>query len=131
MSVFLDTSVTVRYLVADPPDMAARAAQIIDGEPELQITDVVLAETAYVLTSVYRIARARVIDQLMELVSKDNIRPFGLDKSVVLQALLLCQPSARVSVADALTWAAARCAGNATVFTFDRRFPSDGIGVSG
>ncbi len=52
MSGFLDTSILVRYLTGDPNDLAERAAQIIDAEDDLQLTDVVLAETAYVLTSI-------------------------------------------------------------------------------
>ena len=39
---------------------------------------------------------------------KKNISPFTLEKSLVLQALLLCRPSGRVSFADAMVWAAGR-----------------------
>lgn len=54
MSGFLDTSVIVRYLTGDPPHVLEQAARIIDDVDNLQMTDVVLAEIAYVLTSVYR-----------------------------------------------------------------------------
>jgi len=65
MTGFLDTSVVVRYLTGDPPELAEQAAQIVDQENDLQITDVVLAETAYVLTSVYRVRRDIVVDHLV------------------------------------------------------------------
>lgn len=117
----------VRYLTGDPTELAEQAAQIIDHQEDLWITDVVLAETAYVLTSVYQVLRDIVVDHLIAFVQKENISPFALDKGVVLQALLLCKPSGRVSFADAMVWAAARSAGIHLIYTLDARFPSDGL----
>lgn len=129
MSDLLDTSMLVRYLTGDPPDLATVSAGVIDGEEELLVTDVVLAETAYVLTSVYRVPRDLVVDHLIALLRKANIDTFRLDKDVVLEALLLCRPSGRVSFADALVWAAARSEAGTRVYSFDERFPDDGITV--
>ena len=78
MSGFLDTSIVVRYLTGDPSGLAEQAAQLIDGGEELQVTDVVLAETAYVLTSVYRVRRNVVVDHLVAFLQKDNVtHPLG------------------------------------------------------
>jgi hypothetical protein len=60
---------------------------------------------------------------------KQNIRPFALDKSTVLQALLLCRPSGRVSFTDALIWAAAHETEDKVVYSLDERFPRDGVEV--
>jgi predicted nucleic acid-binding protein len=121
--------VIVRYLTGDPPRLAARASRIIDGEPALLVTDVVLAETAFVLSSVYGVPRRAVVDGLVELLQKRNLTAFRLDKGAVIQGLLLCRPSNRVSFADAMVWAAARSAGAEAVYSFDERFPSGGIDV--
>ena len=129
MSSFLDTSVVVRYLTGDPAELAEKAAQIIDGVDNLSITDVVLAETAYVLTSIYRVPRDVVVDHLIAFLQKENVLPFALDKSLVLHALLLCRRSGRVSFADAMLWAAARSAGAKVVYSFDERFPEDDLDV--
>lgn len=129
MSGFLDTSMVVRYLTGDPPNLAAQAARVIDSEEGLQVTDVVLAETAYVLTSVYQISRSVVVDHLIAFLQKENVSPFALDKGLVLHALLLCKPSSRVSLADAMVWAAARSSGNRVVYSLDARFPDDGLEV--
>lgn len=129
MNSFLDTSMVVRYLTDDPPEMAEKAAQVIDREEILYITDVVLVEAAYVLTSVYGVARNVVVDHLIAFLQKDNIIPFSLDKGRVLQSLLLCRPSGRVSFADAMIWAAARSAGSGVVYSLDERFPEDGLEV--
>ena len=49
MSAFVDTNILVRHLVGDPPDMAARATAYLGSESELLVTDLVVAETVYVL----------------------------------------------------------------------------------
>ncbi len=129
MSGFLDTSVVVRYLTGNPPELAEQAAKIIDKVDALLITDVVLTETAYVLTSVYQVPREVAVDHLIAFLQKENISTFALDKSLVLHALLLCRPSGRVSFADAMVWAAARSAGSHVVCSLDERFPGDGMEV--
>ena len=129
MRGLLDTSMVVRYLCGEPPHMADQAAEVIDSSQDLLVTDVVLAETAYVLASVYGISRSTIVDHLIELLRKENILPFALDKDLVLQALLMCRPSGRISFPDALVWAAARSAGARVVYSLDDRFPADGIEV--
>jgi predicted nucleic-acid-binding protein len=126
---FLDTNVVVRYLTNDPPDMASRAALTIEREAPLYLTDVVIVEAAYVMATLYRYAREDIVDGLIAFVQRSNIAMLGLDKATVLDALLLCRPSGRVSFGDAMIWAAARSTGAALVYSFDARFPTDGVQV--
>ncbi|MCI0863076.1 MAG: PIN domain-containing protein [Chloroflexi bacterium] len=119
----------VRYLVRDVPEMAEQAAKLIDGEEDLWVTGVVLAEVSYVLRSTYLLPRETVIGHLSSFLGRQNISCYGLDKGTVLQALLMCLPSGRTSIADAMIWAAARSSGRNVVYSFDQRFPSDGIEV--
>ncbi len=129
MSKLLDTSMLVRYLTGDPPDLADVSARVIDGEDELLITDVVLVETAYVLRSVYEVPRQAIVHHLIALLRKANIETFRLDTHLVIEALLLCRPSGRVSFGDALVWAAARSQADSIVYSLDQRFPDDGVTV--
>lgn len=136
MSAFVDTSVIIRYLTADPPEMLDEARRIVDETDPLVLTDVVLAETAFVLLSFYRVPRQAIVNGLVDLLRKENIAVHGMDKDVVVRALLFCRDSGRVSFADAMVWAAARFTEGATrspvtVFTFDQRFPSEGLDVRG
>ena len=131
MNGILDTSVIVRYLTGDPPDLADRAATIIDTGADLLVTDVALVETAYALTTVYGVPREVAVDYLITFLQKKNIYTLGLDKDMALHALLLCRPSGRVSFADAMVWAAARSSGSQVIYSFDERFPSDGVEVRG
>ena len=129
MSGLLDTSIVVRYLTGDLHDLAERASQVIDQEEGLQVSDVVIAETAYVLTSVYKVPREVVVDHLILFLQKRNIRPFALDKDDLLQALLLCRPSGRVSFADALVWSVGRSTEEKIIYSLDERFPREGVEV--
>lgn len=123
---FIDTNIVVRYLTGTPPEQAEEATRIIETR-SIQIPIVVFTESAYVLASQYQFSRERTIDGLISLVLRDNTSVFSMDKDLVLQALRMCRPSGRVSVADAMIWAAARSAGARTIYTFDRRFPNEGI----
>ncbi len=129
MRVFLDTSVIVRYLTDDPPEMADRATQLVESAGDLCLTETALNETAHVLRTVYGLSREEVVDLLVALLQRSNIVFHSLDKATVIAALLLCRPSGRVSLGDALIWAAARSFVPSAVYSFDRRFPRDGIEV--
>ena len=127
MTTFLDTSVLVRYLRGTPPAQHAAAAGLLDSEEPLVIGEVVLAETAFVLESFYRVSRDEIVDALIALLARPNIETHVLDKALAIEALILCRPSRRVSFADALTWAVARAAEASVVVTLDARFPGEGI----
>lgn len=126
---FIDTSVVVRYLIGDTPEFLARAKTIIEQQAVLVVTDVVLTEVAFVLRSVYNVPREDIIDTLVLFVQRRNIVVFGLAKELVIQGLLLCRPSGRISLPDALIWVAARSASPdaAVIYSFDKRFPAEGI----
>lgn len=124
---FLDANMVIRYLTGQPREQADRADRIINGVRALLVSDVVLVETAYVLRTQYRVSREAIIDQLMDLVQRENILVYAIDKDLALQGLRMCRPSGRVSVADAMLWAAARTAGASVIYTFDERFPSDSV----
>jgi predicted nucleic acid-binding protein len=129
MTGILDTDVVVRYLIDEPPDLADAATGIIETEEQLLLPSVVIAEVAHVLRSVYSVKRSDIADQLLDLIQRANVRALDLDRGVVIDALLMCRESGRVSFPDALVWAAARSSGIRVVYSLDRRFPSDGIEV--
>lgn len=124
--ICLDTSVVVRYLTDDPPEMASRAAILIDSTQMLAITAIVLVESAYVLTKVYGIDRSQVAEALSAMILRRNITVPHISKEFVVRALQLAATSGRVSFADAMIWAEARET-DAPIATFDRRFPGEGL----
>lgn len=128
-AAFLDTNILVRHFTGRPAEQAEHARRILSEADNAVVTDVALNETAYVLRDQYGIARERIVDWLVSLLRRDNISVYTIDKSIAIEGLLMCRPSGRVSFGDAMVWAAARSAGADVVYTFDRRFPSDGIEV--
>lgn len=68
-----------------------------------------------------------IVDQLIEILRKGNVRPLKLLRALTMQAILLCRRSGRISIPDALTRAAARPEGAVPIYPFDQKFPSDGI----
>lgn len=127
ISAFLDTSVVIRHLTSDTPELAAQAERIIAEIPNLQVTALSLMETSHVLRTQYHFSREEIVDSLIKLVRRNNISVYAMDKNLVLEGLMMCRPSNRVSVADAMIWAAARSSGARVIYTFDRRFPDEGI----
>lgn len=62
--MLLETNVLVRHFTGDPPAQAHRATAFLRDADELVLTDVVVAETAYVLESFYRAPREIVATHL-------------------------------------------------------------------
>ncbi len=62
--MLLDTNVLVRHFTGDPPAQARRATAFLTDADDLVLTDVVIAETAYMLESFYRAPREIVATHL-------------------------------------------------------------------
>ena len=60
LSVLLDTNVVVRHLTGVPEAQARRATELLQSSPHLRLEDLIVAETVYVLRSVYRVSREDV-----------------------------------------------------------------------
>ena len=127
MIAFLDTNFLVRFLTGEPSQFAKISAEVLESEQPLVIPDTALVEAVHVMDSVYQLQREIIADHFIRLLQKENISIFGLNKGFVVQGLMMCRPSGRVSFADALIWAAARSAGADVIYSFDERFPSEGI----
>ena len=113
--VAIDTNILVRYLTGDHPQQAARAREIVDGQPVFVPVTVVL-ETEWVLRSAYGFRPADVAGAL---------RAFGglpqvtiEDAATVAAAFDLAEQD--LDFADALHLG--RSAGREPFLTFDRRF---------
>ena len=119
--IALDTNVLVRFLVADEDRQfeAAKAvlARLGPRDEAGFITDVVLAELAWVLRSVYRYSRAETVEALALLAHSHHLAFEDDDR---LTRALAAFASGRGDFADYLIRERAKAAGCATVLTFDR-----------
>lgn len=124
--IAFDTNVLVRLLVDDDPDQFAVAASLLERAAEAEdacyLSDAVLCETAWVLTSRYGASRGDVLAALNEIVA-DGRYVFD-DVAVVAEAIRACEV-ARAGFSDYLIGARARRAGARTTYTFDLRLRND------
>jgi len=117
LSAFVDTNVLVRHLTGDPPEMAARATAYLGTERELLLTDLVVAETVYVLESFYETPRDQVAEAVRSLVAFASI--LCVDRALLLRAIEVYETD-RIDFAEAYLVACAESTGVSKVASFDR-----------
>ena len=117
MSAFVDTNVLVRHLTADPPDSAARATAYLGSQRALLLTDLVAAETVYVLESFYEAPRDEVASAVRSLVAFDSI--VCVDPALLLRAIEVYETD-RIDFAEAYLVACAESTGVGKILSFDR-----------
>ncbi len=117
MSAFVDTNILVRHLTGDPPGMAARATAYLAEEPELLLTDLVAAETVYVLESFYEVPRDQIAQAVRSLLAFSSI--VCVDPVLLLRAVEVYE-TARIDFAEAHLVACAESTGVGRIASFDR-----------
>ena len=117
MSAFIDTNILVRHLTGDPPAMAARATAYLEAETELLLTDLVAAETVYVLESFYDAPRDQVAQAVRSLVAFDSV--VCVDPALLLRAIEVYETD-RIDFAEAYLVACAESTGIGKIASFDQ-----------
>lgn len=117
MSAFIDTNIFVRHLTGDPTDLAARATAYLEVETGLLLTDLVLAETCYVLESFYETPRAQVATALRSLLAFHSV--IAAESAILLRAIEVYETD-RIDFAEAYLVACAETTGIKRVASFDR-----------
>jgi predicted nucleic acid-binding protein len=117
LSSFVDTNVLIRHLTGDPPGLAARATAYLGAERGLLLTDLVAAETVYVLESFYEAPRDRVAQAMRSLIAFDSI--ICVDPALLLRAIEVYETD-RIDFADAYLVACAESTGVGKLTSFDR-----------
>lgn len=117
MTAFVDTNVLIRHLTGDPADLAARATAYLGSQRDLLLTDLVAAETVYVLESFYDVPRDQVATAVRSLVAFDSI--VCTDPALLLRAIEVYETD-RIDFAEAYLVACAESTGVGKVASFDR-----------
>ena len=117
MSAFVDTNVLIRHLTGDPPAMAARATAYLQEESELLLTDLVVAETVYVLESFYEAPRQQVAEAVRSLLALDSV--VSIDPALLLRAVEVYETE-RIDFAEAYLVACAESTDVRRIASFDR-----------
>ena len=125
----VDTSVLVRYLVGTPPAQARKAAALVDGPEEIGVSPVALAECAHVLRTQYGIEQRDILDSLIGLVQRENVRVLGLRTDGLLSTLVRARQLPGRPIPDALIVAASIAADALPLATFDRDQGRYGVAI--
>jgi predicted nucleic acid-binding protein len=114
------TSVLVRYLVGTPPAQARKAAALVDGTDEIGVSPVALAECAHVLRTQYDVESGDILDSLIALLQRENVRVLGLRTDVLVGVLVRARQLPGRPIPDALIVATSLAADALPLATFDR-----------
>jgi predicted nucleic acid-binding protein len=117
LTAFVDTNVLVRHLTGDPPATAARATAYLRTEREILLTDLVVAETVYVLESFYDAPRDQIAEAMRSLVAFDSI--VCVDPALLLRAIEVYETD-RIDFAEAYLVACAESTAVGKIASFDR-----------
>lgn len=117
MSAFVDTNVLIRHLTGDPPDMAVRATRYLAQASNVMLTDLVAAETVYVLESFYDAPRPQIAEAIRSLLSFDAV--VCVDPALLRRAVEVYETD-RIDFAEAYLVACAETTGIGVVASFDR-----------
>jgi predicted nucleic acid-binding protein len=125
----VDTSVLVRYLVGTPAAQARRAADLVDGDEEIGVSPVALAECAHVLRTQYGVDQPDILDSLIGLIQRANVRVIGMRTDVLVGVLVRARQLSGRPIPDALIVAASLGADALPLATFDRDQARYGIAI--
>ncbi len=117
MTALLDTNVLVRHLTGDPPDLAERATGYLASADDLRLPDLIVAEVAYVLESVYETPRTQVATTLRSILAHPPIRV--ADAELLLRSIEVYEVHG-LDYAEAYLVASAERSGIGAIASFDR-----------
>jgi predicted nucleic acid-binding protein len=117
VSAFVDTNILVRHLTGDPPAMAARATAYLRDASELLLTDLIAAETVYVLESFYEVPRDIVAEAMHSLLAFRSI--VCVDPALLLRAVEVYETDG-LDFAEAYLVACAESTGVRVIASFDK-----------
>lgn len=117
MSAFVDTNILIRHLTGDPPKQARQATAFLAAADELLLTDLIVAETVYVLESFYEVPRGQVAELVRAVIAFPSI--IVEDEALLLRALEVYEVN-RLDFAEAYLVACAEVSGVGAVASFGR-----------
>ncbi len=126
----VDTSVIVRYLVGTPTEQARHAAKLIDDDSmEVGVSLVALAECSHVLRTQYGVPQMDIIDSLIALIQRENVRVLGLRTDGLSAMLIRARSMPGRPIPDALIVAETVAGDALPLATFDRAQRRYGIPI--
>jgi len=115
----IDTNILVRYYAQDDPVQSRMATELLEEGLQVEagyISLVVIAELVWVLTSVYKLDKMRLIDVLGNLLAAEELH---IEQTEVFVSALRRFEKSAGQFTDLLIASAARHDGCSKTYTFD------------
>ncbi len=130
-SSFIDTNVIIRYLVENPKTIQKKFsgvysffAKVETGEIKIELTELVLFESFFVLTRLYKIPVREVSQILLKLISFKGI---SLPNKKLMLACLGILQKKPVDLVDAYLIAYSKEKGINGIYSFDKDLVNNGL----
>ncbi len=128
---FVDTNLVIRYLTNDDPILADRVEQLLDdaavGSVQLVTTELVMAESVWVLESSYRLTHAQIAPLIRGILATPGMDVINGD--LVGKALVMYELQ-NVDFVDAYIAALMEKQGLKDIYSYDRKHLSRVITIN-
>ena len=119
---FIDTNLFIRYLTNDDPKLADRVEQLLDdaatGSAQLVTTELVMAESVWVLESSYRLTHAQIAPLIRGILATPGLEVINGD--LVGKALVMYELQ-NLDFVDAYIAALMEKQGIKDIYSYDRK----------
>ena len=119
---FIDTNLFIRYLTNDDPKLADRVEQLLDdaatGSAQLVTTELVMAESVWVLESSYRLTHAQIAPLIRGILATPGLEVINGD--LVGKALVMYELQ-NIDFVDAYIAALMEKQGIKDIYSYDRK----------
>ena len=121
--VYVDTNVILRFITGAPAEQTVRAKQLFEaaerGKITLVLDEIVLAETVWVLSSLYKFSKGDIRDVLQVIIANQGIEMANERDSLLALTLYA---DMNVDFEDALISVHMGRDGIEEIYTFDKHF---------
>jgi len=116
-----DTNTIIRYLTKDEPLLYEKAAvffeSVLAGQEKAVILESVLVECVYVLQTIYKVPKERIVDSLLKMLRYKGI--MNTDKEELIKALTIFR-SRSIDIVDCILAVKGKSY-EMPLFTFDKK----------
>ncbi len=119
----IDSNVIIRFVLDDNPKLSPKAFQILkqieNGQIQVYLAPIILAEIVYVLLKVYLLEKAEIKDKILPIISLKNIK---IERKEILPMVFEIFVTKNVDFEDAYLVALMRKKRANKIYSFDRDF---------
>jgi predicted nucleic-acid-binding protein len=128
---FVDTNLFIRYLTNDEPELADRVEKLLDqagaGELQLITTELVIAETVWVLESSYKLKNREVAPLVRGILATPGLEVVNAD--MISRALMLYELQ-NIDFVDASITVFMEKQGIADIYSYDKKHLARVTGIN-